>query len=253
MLNIKNFLSKILFILISIIVGLVICETALRVIHKFSYNYDIEMWKYAKKLKIKDENPKIGHTHIKNKSENLQGVEISINNYGQRDINLNNSIIQNYDRSFLILGSSVALGWGVEQKDTFTNILNKISEEDKKNWIFINGGIGNYNTERYVNNYLENWKELEFSDIIIHFFVNDTEVIKESKTNFFTTHTHLGVIIWKLVNTYKSSFSKDNLDDYYKKRYKEDYEGFKTTLLELERLKNHCKNGLLYLIRKNLD
>ena len=126
MLNIKNFLSKILFILISIIVGLVICETALRVIHKFSYNYDIEMWKYAKKLKIKDENPKIGHTHIKNKSENLQGVEISINNYGQRDINLNNSIIQNYDRSFLILGSSVALGWGVEQKDTFTNILNKI-------------------------------------------------------------------------------------------------------------------------------
>ena len=242
MLNIKNFLSKILFILISIIVGLVICETALRVIHKFSYNYDIEMWKYAKKLKIKDENPKIGHTHIKNKSENLQGVEISINNYGQRDINLNNSIIQDYDRSFLILGSSVALGWGVEQKDTFTNILNKISEEDKKNWIFINGGIGNYNTERYVNNYLENWKELEFSDIIIHFFVNDTEVIKESKTNFFTTHTHLGVIIWKLVNTYKSSFSKDNLDDYYKKRYKEDYEGFKTTLLELERLKNHCKN-----------
>ena len=241
MLNIKNLLSKILFILISVIVGLIICETALRVIHKFSYNYDIEMWKYAKKLKTKDENPKIGHTHIKNKSESLQGVKISINNYGQRDIDLNNSIIKEYDRSFLILGSSVALGWGVKQKNIFTNILNEISNGNNKNWIFVNGGIGNYNTERYVNNYLENWKELKFSDIIIHFFVNDTEVIKESRTNFFTTHTHLGVIVWKLVNTYKSSFSKDNLDDYYKKRYKEDYEGFQTTLRELERLKNHCQ------------
>ena len=121
----KDRLNSVLLVVISVIFTFFLCELILRIKHSLIPNYDIEMWKYAKKLKIKDENPKIGHTHIKNKSENLQGVEISINNYGQRDINLNNSIIQNYDRSFLILGSSVALGWGVEQKDTFKgkNIL----------------------------------------------------------------------------------------------------------------------------------
>ena len=142
------------------------------------------MWKYAKQLKQKDFNPKIGHTHIQNKSAILQKVEIKINNYGQRDINLDNKILKKYERRFLILGSSITLGWGVPQEETFSNILNEISKSEKKNWIFINGGVGNYNTERYVNNYLKNWKELDFTDIIIHFFVNDTETIKTNKTNF---------------------------------------------------------------------
>ena len=91
-----NYHFKILFILISSFVGLIICEIALRVKHNLTYNYDIEMWKYAKTLKQKDVNPKISHTHIKNKSQLLQGVEVKINNYGQRDIDLNKNIIQKY-------------------------------------------------------------------------------------------------------------------------------------------------------------
>ena len=241
MFNIKNLLFKILFILISSFVGLIICEIALRVKHNLTYNYDIEMWKYAKTLKQKNVNPKISHTHIKNKSQLLQGVEVKINNYGQRDIDLSKNIIQKYDRSFLTIGSSVALGWGVPQKKTFTNILNETSKKNNKNWIFVNGGVGNYNAERYINNYLENWSDLGFSDVIIHFFVNDTEIIKESSTNFFTTHTHLGVVIWKLINSYKSSFSKENLTNYYEKRYRDDYKGYKNAVIELKKLKSHCE------------
>ena len=48
--------------------------------------------------------------------------------------------------------------------------------------------MGNYNAERYINNYFENWEKLNFSDIIIHFFVNDTEVIEPAKVNFFTNN-----------------------------------------------------------------
>ncbi len=237
---IKNIIFKTVFVLISIFIGIILCELTLRIKHSFFINYDIEMWKYAKKLKQKSSNIKIGHTHIKNSSAKLQDVEIRINNYGQRDVDLSNEMIKNFDRSFLILGSSVALGWGVENSNVFTNVMNNLSKKNGKNWIFINGGVGNYNTERYINNYFESWQVLGFTDIIIHFFVNDTEVIIDNKTNFFTKHTHLGVVVWKLLNSYKSSFNKEKLEDYYKKKYQDNYKGLQTAKIELKKLKTHC-------------
>ena len=133
------------------------------------------------------------------------------------------------------------MGWGVDQKNVFTNKLNEKAKINKNKWIFINGGVGNYNTERYINNYFENWSGLQFTDIIVHFFVNDTEIIKPSKVNFFTNNSHLGVVVWKLINSYVSAFNPENIEDYYKKRYQDDYEGFKITKRELKKLSKHCK------------
>ena len=168
------------------------------------------MWRYAKELKIKSENPKINHIHKKNSSAILQKVQISTNNYGQRDKNFSIKDLKEYERSFIVLGSSVALGWGVEQDKTFTSFLNQTSKKEQKKWIFVNGGIGNYNTERYVNNFIENWSHLPFTDIIVHFFVNDTEISFNRKPNFFIEHTHVGGSYMELINSYKSTFKQEN-------------------------------------------
>lgn len=236
----KNFIINCFFIFLSIISTLIICEIALRIKHSIVPSYDIEMWKYAKQLKQKNFDSKIGHTHIKNKAAILQDVEIDINNFGQRDIYLDNTILQKYEKRFLILGSSIALGWGVSSDKTFTNILNNISKSNDKNWLFVNGGIGNYNTERYVNNYFKNWKQLDFTDIVVHFFVNDTELIIPNKTNIFTRHTHLGVVTWRLFNSYNASLKEENISQYYKKKYNDNYLGFKIAKTELTNLKKHC-------------
>ena len=242
---IKKISKSILLILTSLLIGILFCELILRVKHNYVINYDIEMWKYAKKLKQKVPNERINHIHINNKSALLQKTEIKINNLGQRDINYDNSILKNFDRSFLILGSSVALGWGVDKEKIFSSIMNNKAIEDNKKWIFINGGVGNYNTERYINNYLENWKSLQFTDLIIHFFVNDTELIQSAKTNFFTENLHLGVVLWKLINSYVSVFNPENITEYYKKRYEDDYKGFIIAKNELNKLSLHCKkNGI---------
>lgn len=230
------------YIFFSIIIGLIISEGALRLKHTIIPNYDIEMWKYAKELKIKSKNKFIGHVHLKNKSSNLQKVNISTNQAGQRDINYNNNILKNYERSFLTIGSSITLGWGVEYEKTFTFKLNEYSKKDKNNWLFINGGVGNYNTERYVNNYLENWKDYNFTDLLIQFFVNDTENLREiTEPNFFVEHFHLGVITWKLMNSYKNKFQTEKIEDYYKDLYDNDNKGFKIALKNLKKIQNHCK------------
>ena len=237
----KNLIKTLSLIFLSLLIGIILCEMILRIKHHFLINYDIEMWKYAKILKKKVENKKINHVHVINKSANLQKVKIKINNYGQRDINFTNQDLLKFDRRFLILGSSVALGWGVDSKDTFSNFLNKKSIKSDKKWIFINGGVGNYNTERYVNNYLENWKSLNFTDIIIHFFVNDTEIIVPSETNFLTKNFHLGVVLWKLYNSFKNEFNQENIKEYYSKRFEDNYQGFIIAKKEIKNLNNHCK------------
>ena len=161
--------------------------------------------KYAKILK-KVENKKINHVHVINKSANLQKVEIKINNYGQRDINFTNQDFLKYDRSFLILGSSVALGWGVNSKDTFSNYLNKKSINSDKKWIFINGGVGNYNAERYVIIILK-LKSLNFTDIIIHFFQTIQKLLLLQKL-IFLQKIFILVLFYGLYNSYKASLSK---------------------------------------------
>ena len=154
---IKKNLSALFLTLASIAFALIICEIILRVKHNIIPNYDIEMWRYAKELKLKVEFDNINHIHVKNKSSVLQKVEIKTNSYGQRDINYDNNYLNKFDKSFLIIGSSIPLGWGVEKEKTFAHLLNIESKKKGKKWIFINGGVGNYNASRYVNNYLKYW------------------------------------------------------------------------------------------------
>jgi len=232
--------KKIISISLSLLLGLLLCEGILRVKHYFVLDYDIEMWRYANILKTKDDNPKINHVHLRNKNVILQGVELKTNKYGQRDIDYDNSDLETFDRSFLFIGSSITLGWGVKNKDTFINLLNQKAKNENKNWMFVNGGIGNYNAERYVNNYLTHWKNLKYTDIVVNFFVNDTEIIIKKDVNFLLKHTHIGVVTWKLFNSLKSYQSNKNLKDYYESKYADSYPGYIVAKKEILNLKKHC-------------
>ena len=238
--KLKFFASNFVIITLSLIFIFTICEGVLRLKNFIIPNYDIEMWKYSKILKEKSDNNKIGHIHKKNKSTTLQGVKIKINNIGQRGKEIDIKKIDGYNRRILIIGGSVTLGWGVEEDKTLSNIIKKLSMKDNNNWIVFNGGIGNYNTQRYVNNYIENWQNLKITDLIIQFFVNDTEILKDNKVNFFTIHTHTGVMIWKFVNSLKPYLQSENIVNYYKKLYEDNFEGLKITKMELKKLKEHC-------------
>ena len=235
-----SFSKNILLIIISSIFIIIVCELFLRLKHSIIPNYDIEMWKYSKKLKVKSENKKIGHTHIPNKEAVLQKVNISINNIGIRgeSIDLNN--LEIYEKKIMFIGSSMLLGWGVDEQKTFTSVLKKKSLNNKKNWLILNGGVGNYNTQRYVENYFENFSDIKIDNLVVAYFINDTEILLPNNPNFFERNTHLGVLVWKFINSKKDIFQNKNVVDYYKSIYEDDYEGFKVAKKELSRLKNHC-------------
>ena len=48
------------------------------------------------------------------------------------------------------------------------------------------------------------------------------------------------MVVWKLINSYVSNFEGENIEDYYKLKYEDDYMGYKIAKMELLRLRNHC-------------
>ena len=235
-------IKKLIVIILALIFSLLLGEGLLRVKNYFVLDYDVEMWRYAKLLKVLDQNPKINHTHKKNSLATLQGIKIQTNNFGQRGENYDNKSLDTYKRRFLFLGSSVTLGWGVDYDKTYVQLLNFKAEAEKKSWKFINGGVGNYNTERYVNNYLKYWSDLNFTDIVINFFVNDTEILDSKKSNILYNNTHLGVVVWRIVNSLNSIKKNQTLEEYYRSKYDDNYEGFKVAKKEIINLLSFCKS-----------
>ena len=78
----KKITQNLILISISLILMVLFLEIFIRSIVDNGMNYDIEMMKYSKTLKIKSKNLKVGIEHEKNKEAVLMGHKIILNEYG---------------------------------------------------------------------------------------------------------------------------------------------------------------------------
>ena len=248
----KIFFNLIL-ILISALISLSCIEFFLIIKAKFIINYDTEMWKYSKLLKTKSENKLINHIHIKNKEAILQNVNIKINSLGLRGNEKDISEWNNAHNKILFIGSSITLGWGVEEAKTITKKLeHNLNSHQKNSWKILNGGVGNYNTQRYVVNYFDNYKKLKPNIIVIQYFLNDSEILQNTYGNIFTRNFHLATILWKYISIKKDNLKFSNIYDYYSNFY--EIENFKNTKKYLIMMKNECnKNQIRCIIAYTPD
>ena len=92
----KKITQNLILICISLILMVLFLEIFIRSIVDNGMNYDIEMMKYSKTLKIKSENLKVGIEHVKNKETVLMGQKIVLNDYGFR----NDRIVKNQKKKF---------------------------------------------------------------------------------------------------------------------------------------------------------
>jgi len=244
--NIQTLLSIFLFVA-SLLVALLIGEGFLRLKNLDMNNYDIEMWKYAKKLKKPSLNPRLGHEHINNSSAVLQSVEITTNNFGMRG----KQILSKKEKNrILFLGSSITLGWGVSQEDIMTEKLSGMLNDERNSYEVLNAGIGNYNTPRYVELYFSRLHELKPDSIVIQYFVNDAESLDSGGGNWLLRNSQLAVTLMIAINRLIYSGGESSLIDHYKKVYAKNGEGFKEMEKSIERLSEHAKknNQKLFLV-----
>jgi lysophospholipase L1-like esterase len=235
-------------LVISTIGAVVVAEGILRFKNSSMKSYDIEMWRYARELKVRSDIELLGHEHIPSKSAILQSVNIRINEKGLRGPPI--SQYNKNKRRILFLGSSVTLGWGVKENETVTERIQEMFRNDGQDVDVLNAGIGNYNTVRYVERFKKRLLDLNPTDIVVHYFVRDAVSLEAGGGNTLLRNSQLAVTIWIAINRFLSSDSSVSLEKYYLQVYSPKAEEFIKMRHALNSLAIYCKkkNIRIYLV-----
>jgi lysophospholipase L1-like esterase len=238
---------KVVLSLFMLVVTLPLMEGVLRLKNSSMQNYDIEMWRYAKELKFLSGNPVLGHEHRRSESALLQSIEIRTNELGMRGGPI--EALKPGGRRVLVLGASITLGWGVKEEETMTARLEQMFEAAGQDVQVLNAGIGNYNTERYVELFFQHLKVLKPTDIVVHYFLRDAEVLTAGGGNVLLRNSQLAVTLWTAKNRLFRPAGEQTLIDHYKAVYEPSAPGYRAMIASLDKLVAYCReHGIqLYL------
>jgi lysophospholipase L1-like esterase len=165
-----------LMVLGSLVVGALCIELFVRVFVDDGMHFDLEMWKYARNLKVISVDPSIGHVHRPNSQMRLMGVDVKINSNGLRDREIP------YERTgparrILMLGDSFTEGWGVPFAQTFSKRVERLYADHGASAEVINMGVGNYNTIMEVSYFLSEGYKYQPDVVVLNYIPNDAEPI----------------------------------------------------------------------------
>src|SRR6202163_2498032 len=118
-----HILFSIVLLLCSLALAIGAGEVSPRAKNSSMKTYDIEMWRYAKDLKVRSDDPALDFDHVTSKSSVLQNVTIRRNERGLRGGPV--EALTPGGRRILFLGGSIALGWGVPEEETVEARLQK--------------------------------------------------------------------------------------------------------------------------------
>jgi hypothetical protein len=232
-------LFSLVLAVLSVIVSLGLAEVVLRVKNSSMTTYDIEMWRYAKELKAKSDDPHLDFDHVKSKSAMLQRVEIRLNEWGLRGGPV--TPLPPGGRRILFLGGSIALGWGVAEGDTIEARLERLLRERGEQVQVLNGGVGNYNADRYVSRFFKELSGLQPTDLVVHYFLRDAEDLPPGGGNIALQRSQLAVTLWIAYHRAFDRSGERSLVDHYRAAYQPDAPGFHVMRAKLAELSDHAR------------
>jgi lysophospholipase L1-like esterase len=237
--NVKNILFSAILVLVATAISLVAAEVILRVKNSSMTNYDIEMWRYSMELKQQSADPALDFDHVKSKSAELQNVDIRLNDWGLRGGPI--EPMAQDGRRILFLGGSITLGWGVQEADTVEALLEGRLRDANEKVQVLNGGIGNYNTERYVSRFMKELTGLNPTDIVVHYFLRDAERLPPGGGNFLLRHSELAVTLWIAYHRLFDQAGENALVEHYRRVYEPGEPGFQVMQAKLKELSDYAK------------
>jgi lysophospholipase L1-like esterase len=212
-------------------------------------DFDMEMWKYAVRLKRPIAEPSIRFVQVPNAAEFLMGVDVRLNSHGLRGPDFSLTKAPGVYR-ILMLGDSTTLGWGVREEDTIAYLLQAElnSQEKAVSYEVINAGIGNYNTVQEVAYFDRFGKAFAPDFVILTFFVNDPEPLPITRNGTLARHSYLHAFLASRVERLlRITGMRPDWKEYYASLYKESNPGLRPCLEALKSL-GTSQNGTLVLI-----
>jgi lysophospholipase L1-like esterase len=233
----KSLIYSAILGIVTTAVALGAAELVLRMKNSSMKNYDIEMWRYAKELKTVSPDPQLGREHIKNASALLQSVDIRLNEWGLRGGPVRTPPPK---RRILFLGGSIVLGWGVPEQDTISARLQQQLQDEGEDVEVLNGGVANYNAERYVERFLTRLEGLNPTDIVVQYFLRDAEQLDTGGDNVLLRNSEFALTTWIAISRLANRSSEQSPVDYYQDVYRDSQPGYMEMKKKLKMLADYA-------------
>jgi hypothetical protein len=113
----------------------------------------------------------------------------------------------------------------------------------------LNGGVGNYNAERYVSRFFKELTPLKPTDIVVHYFLRDAEELPPGGGNVFLRHSELAVTLWIAFHRLFDRHGEASLVEHYRRVYDPSAPGFLVMQAKLRELAEYARqhNIRIYL------
>jgi hypothetical protein len=226
----KPVLKNILLVLSICILSLLAFEGMTRLILDDGMLYELEMWKYARKVKVRDFQPDLGHRHRGHSEAELMGVPVRTNAFGFRSPEMSEKADPGVAR-IAFVGDSTTFGWGVAEEDTFAHqVVAALSAAGRKVDGF-NLGVGNYNTAQELALFRDAGARMKPDIIVLSYFINDAEPMPHyATTDWLDEHSAAWVVLRYRLDSLARQFGQSpDWKHYYRNLYEPDSAGWAAT------------------------
>jgi lysophospholipase L1-like esterase len=217
-----------------------------------SMHFGLEMWKYAKTLKVRAENAEMSHRHRPNSEAFLMGVDVKINSLGLRDREITVKKPPDTCR-VVVLGDSTTLGWGVPYDQLYCKIVEKELNAHPpsprwRHYEVVNTGIGNYNTAQELASFKERWLALNPDLVWIGWYINDAEPTPKPSNNWLAYHSYGYIWLTSNFDAFERNLGvNQTYREYYRGLYADNQPGWKKCQDSFAELAAICRDHKLPL------
>jgi len=222
--------KNVLLVLSVSLVGLLVLEGLSRLVLDDGMLYELEMWKYAREVKVRDPRPELGHRHRPNAEARLMGVTVRTNSLGLRSPEIGEKAGDGTAR-IAFVGDSIALGWGVAEQQTFAHQVIAALRAAGYKVDGFNLGVGNYNTLQELALFREVGAPLKPDIIVLSYFINDAEPMPDYPASvWLDEHSAAWVVFrYRLDSLFRQFGEAPDWKHYYRALYDPNADGWKRT------------------------
>jgi hypothetical protein len=247
----REYLFGLVTLVLCLLVIVAGIEGYVRIVVDDGMQFDLEMFKYARDVKVISPDPLIGHVHGPNRKAHLMGVDVATNSKGLRDREIA------YERTpgalrVVMIGDSGTLGWGVRPEQTYSKLLEAMFAEKDIKAEVVNTGVGNFKTIQKVEYFLTETHKYNPDLLVMAYSANDAEIMPPRHApNLFSRNCLSCVFIAGRVDTLLRRLStRPEWDEHYLSLYQDGKsQGWLESKEYLRKLRDYCnERGVRVLI-----
>jgi hypothetical protein len=192
---------------------------------------DVEMWRYARRVKAPSTLPGLIEVHRPNARAKLMGVTVRTDEDGfRRPGAAIEAARRPGERRVVALGDSLTLGWGVAEDDTWPARLETLLRErcPGSPATVLNAGVGNSNTAMQRARYELVAAPFDPEWLVLGYFVNDAEPDPEPADHALIWRSSLATLLATRVAQGREGELRD-YREFYGELYEDDRPGWRAT------------------------